>query len=460
MCVASEIFFDYRLLSPLFAPYLSLNQYIMSTKLYLRKNSGNVKISLRYRPNRQTNIVVATPFSIAAEKWDSQKEIYSESFKKKKPTNEVDKKQNIFIDGFNIKLNEFKTSIDSFIMSNNFNVGSTQLKNFINQNFGGKDKIKLVKKSVSFNSMSQFIEEYITEKSVHSLGKHKPLTLASIKKFRVIKNKLEKINSKLTIQNIDDNFRDTFTQWCITNRYSETTIVKELKIIKTFIKFAKSKKYKVNDDVFNWSFYINPKEYKHPTLSFSELQKIESIDLDSDYLDNARDWLLIGCYTGQRVSDLLNFNHKDIFEEDFLSFTQKKTKENITIFLPPKVKSILQKRNGQFPRKISDQRFNDYIKTVCKSAEIIELMIGGKLVNKRKVIDEYSKWELVTSHICRRSFVTNFRHILGDEGVMINTGHKSQSMVDLYDQNTSLDKVKKIKDILIKKMELSEEMEK
>lgn len=41
-----------------------------------------------------------------------------------------------------------------------------------------------------------------------------------------------------------------------------------------------------------------------------------------------------------------------------------------------------------------------------------------------------------------------------------NTGHKSQSMVDLYDQNTSLDKAKKIKDILIKKMELSEEIEK
>lgn len=456
--MASEIFFNCRLLSPLYAPYLSLNQYIMSTKLYLRKNSGNVKISLRYRPNRQTNIVVATPFSIEAEKWDSQKEIYSESFKKKKPTNEVDKKQNIFIDGFNIKLNEFKTSIDSFIMSNNFNVGSTQLKNFINQNFGGKEKLKSIKKAVPSNLMSQFIEEYITEKSVHSLGKHKPLTLASIKKFRVIKNKLEKINSKLTIQNIDDNFRDTFTQWCITNRYSETTIVKELKIIKTFIKFAKSKKYKVNDDVFNWSFYINPKEYKHPTLSFSELQKIESIDLDSDYLDNARDWLLIGCYTGQRVSDLLNFNHKDIFEEDFLSFTQKKTKENITIFLPPKVKSILKKRNGNFPRKISDQRFNEYIKEVCKTVELNEPIIGGKLINKRKVIDEYYKWELITSHICRRSFVTNFRHILGDEGVMINTGHKTQSMVDLYDQNTSMDKAKKLKEILIKKMELSEQM--
>jgi hypothetical protein len=41
---------------------------------------------------------------------------------------------------------------------------------------------------------------------------------------------------------------------------------------------------------------------------------------------------------------------------------------------------------------------------------------------------------------------------------MINTGHKTQSMVDLYDQNTSMDKAKKLKEILIKKMELSEQM--
>lgn len=108
--------------------------------------------------------MIATPFTIEAEKWDSQKEIYSEFFKKKKPTNEIDKKQNVFIDEFNIKLNEFKTSIYCFILSKNFNVSSIQLKNYINKNFGGKEKIKSVKKKVALNSMSQFIEEYITEK--------------------------------------------------------------------------------------------------------------------------------------------------------------------------------------------------------------------------------------------------------------------------------------------------------
>ena len=66
---------------------------------------------------------------------------------------------------------------------------------------------------------------------------------------------------------------------------------------------------------------------------------------------------------------------------------------------------------------------------VCKIAGLNEKLIGGKMVNKRKLVGEYHKWELVTSHICRRSYVSNFRHILGDENVMAATGHKSPKNV-------------------------------
>ena len=45
-----------------------------------------------------------------------------------------------------------------------------------------------------------------------------------------------------------------------------------------------------------------------------------------DYLDNARDWLIIGCYSAQRVSDLLKFEETKIIEDDFLEFTCKKRK--------------------------------------------------------------------------------------------------------------------------------------
>ncbi|SHH94661.1 hypothetical protein SAMN05421866_4378 [Chryseobacterium oranimense] len=428
----------------------------MSIRFYLRKKTGETKISFRYRRGRKDDIVLTTPFSIMAEHWDSERECYNDGLKKRNPKNEIEKLLNRNIDILNNKLNEFKVSLNGFILNNNYQVDSDKIKDFIAKNYGGTPVKKSVKKTAPSLLISDLIEKYIEEKSVFSLGKHKPITEASISKFRVIKGKLDKINPRLTVGDIDDNFRDKFTNWCGVKKYAEVTIVKELKIIKTFIKFAKSNKHKVSDDVANWSFYVKPKIYKHPILTLSELKKIESVPLPYDYLENARDWLLIGCFTGQRVSDLLNFNHEKIVQEDFLTFTQKKTNDEITIFLIPKVKEILTKRNGQFPRKISDQKFNDYIKTVCQLAGLDEKLVGGKMVGNRKVVDTYEKWELISSHICRRSFVTNFRHILGDEGIMTNTGHKTQAMVELYDQNTQLERAIKQKDLILKKLEFLE----
>lgn len=427
----------------------------MSIKFYLRKKTGETKISFRYRRGRKDDIVLITPFSILAEHWDSENECYRESLRKRNPKNEIDKLLNKNIDSLNLKLSEFKVSLNGYILDNNYRIDSDKIKGFIAKNYGNTPS-KALKPVQSPTLISELVEKYIKEKSTFSLGKHKPITAASISKFRVIKGKINKISPNLAVKDVNDSFRDKFTRWCGEKKYSEITIVKELKIIKTIIKFGKSSKIKVSDDVANWSFYVTPKNYKHPILTFEELKKIESVKLPHDYLENAKDWLLIGCFTGQRVSDLLNFNHEKIVQEDFLTFTQKKTNDEITIFLIPKVKEILTKRNGQFPRKISDQKFNDYIKTVCQLAGLDEKLVGGKMVGNRKVVDTYEKWELVSSHICRRSFVTNFRHILGDEGIMTNTGHKTQAMVELYDQNTQLERARKQKDMILKKLELLE----
>ncbi|GAA4149527.1 phage integrase SAM-like domain-containing protein [Chryseobacterium ginsenosidimutans] len=413
----------------------------MSIKYILRKKNGIAKINFRYRQGRDVDIVLSTPFSINTENWDLENECYKESLKKKSVRNEIDKNFNLAIDQFNIKLKEFKIHIEQFIISQDYRVNSDNLKNYINSKYTLKKKI--VKENTIPSLFSDFVTYYIEQKSQYSLGKQKPITQGTIKKYGVVKNKVKKIDSKLKISDINDNFRDKFTQWNVKNKYSITTIVKELKIIKGFVKFAENKKLKVSIDVKNWTFHIPQKDYWYPSLDHTELKKISEKVFDLDYLDNARDWLLIGCYTGQRVSDLLNINSSMIIKDNFLSFKQKKTDTNVTIFLLPQVKKILEKRNGEFPRKISDQRFNEFIKIVCEKAGINKPMRGGKMINKRKIIDIYPKWELVTSHICRRTYVTLFRHLFGDEGIMINTGHKSINMLETYDQNNDLEKALK-----------------
>jgi len=414
----------------------------MSLKFYLRKKSGNAKVNFRYRNGRQ-DIVLSTPFYINAESWDSVNECYNQSLRKKSPRNEIDKETNKAIDTFNNKLSQFRVELDHFIISQNYVVTSESLQKFLDLKYTIKKKV--TKENTIPNQFYDFVGYYIEQKSRYSIGKQKPITEGTIKKYNVIRNKVRKINQQLKLADINDKFRDIFTQWNIKNKYSITTIVKELKIIKGFVKFAEIKKLKINREVESWTFHIPQKDYKYPTLDFSDLKKISQQHFDQDYLDNARDWLLIGCFTGQRVSDLLNLKKSMIVQDDYISFKQKKTGQELTIYLLTLVKDILKKRDGEFPRKICDQRFNEYIKTVCEKSGIDKNIKGGKMIDKRKVDGIYPKWELVTSHICRRTFVTLFRHILGDEGVIINTGHKTSLMLDLYDQNNSLEKAMKLK---------------
>lgn len=96
---------------------------------------------------------------------------------------------------------------------------------------------------------------------------------------------------------------------------------------------------------------------------------------------------------------------------------------------------ILAKRNGQFPRKISDVKYNDYIKEVCKRAGLTQKVEGSKKIETspeskqyRKEEGIYPKWELVSSHIGRRSFATNFYGTIPATFLIYITGNLTGKM--------------------------------
>ena len=111
----------------------------------------------------------------------------------------------------------------------------------------------------------------------------------------------------------------------------------------------------------------------------------------------------------------------------------------MTVPLHAEVLTILQKRKGKFPKAISDQKYNQYIKEVCRLAGIDDEVEGTKKVpmaidrsNYRNVTKAFPKWELVTSHIGRRSFATNFYGKIPTVLLMNATGHKKESTFLAY----------------------------
>jgi|TARA_R110000823_G_scaffold185666_1_gene318086 integrase len=263
------------------------------------------------------------------------------------------------------------------------------------------------------------------------------ITYSSVKKYNTVKNKLKRMQTErkdpILIKDINESFKNEFVNFQKAKGYGQNTIQREFGFIKSFCKHARYLGLETDSQLD--ALKLEKAKTSKIYLSSQDLEAIEKKKFKHDYLDNARDWLIISCYTGQRISDFLRFTKEMIRIENgksFLEFSQKKTGKVMTVPLHNKVLQILEKRDGNFPRSISDQRYNDYIKIVCKKAKLKE-KVEGAIATKtengiRKVSGKYAKWELVTSHIGRRSFATNFYGKIPTTYLIYITGHSSEAM--------------------------------
>lgn len=388
-------------------------------------------------------IKVATPFQISKEFWDPANEEWLQSSKFKIPRKQEQRNFNAQVDTFNFDFIAFKQKVASFLRNN-----PHPTKEEVLDLFYKKEDTPATPKSNYPTDFYTFVDFYISEKLKAIPGKQKPITKRTEQKYRTIQNRVKIHFPKIKITDIDDNFRDRYSLIMEQLDYMPSYIIKELKYIKAFCTAA-SKKLKVNPDIFFWKFIETDKEtFTYPIFSFEELHTLANAKLGRTALSNARDWLLISCYTGQRVSDLLKMNSENIIDSDFYSLKQQKGQKDIVIYLMPQVKEILRKHNGEFPPRISDQKYNEYIKLVAQACSLNTPTKGGKIINNRKVIDIYEKWELVSSHIGRRTFVSLFQPIIGTENIKTQTGHTTNKMVELYNKTLPLEKAKRIKNAL------------
>ena len=165
--------------------------------------------------------------------------------------------------------------------------------------------------------------------------------------------------------------------------------------------------------------------------------------------------MLLGCNLGQRGGDLLQLdenNYKKINSLEVIQLKQQKTDKNVTIPVLEKTKEIIK---SGLPYKISIQIFNKYIKEICKLAGINEPIKDSKITviekgkgnkEKRKVSGIYPKWQLMASHVCRRSFCTNLYGILPTPLIMSISAHSSEKMLLNYIGKDSLDFAQQIAD--------------
>ena len=286
-------------------------------------------------------------------------------------------------------------------------------------------------------------------------------TESTLKKYNNLKDRFQSYQKKkkkiFLLQDVSSKILIDFKNYLITDcNLMETTAVRFIKNLKTVLFDAEQNGKSIHYQIRGFSTGTTNTEYK-VFLSFDEIEKIKDVTtLNTDW-NIAKDWLVLGCYLGQRVSDLLRMNKRMIYTKTdsegntfrFIEIKQQKTGEKVVIPIHDEVETILNKYNGDFPPTFANNfdsnavLFNRHIKKVCELAGIHE-MIKGKVYNedkKKNEIVETEKYNLVSSHVCRRSFATNFygNKLFTTPQLMAITGHKTENMFLNYIGRTADD---------------------
>lgn len=213
--------------------------------------------------------------------------------------------------------------------------------------------------------------------------------------------------------------------------YSLNSIGKHIKNLKIFLNDALINGVSSNTIFKNRSFKVLKETTTDVYLSEAEIETLAKKDFSNrPRIELARDIFLIGCYTGQRVSDyngLTNENIEILDGHKFIKVRQKKTDTTVLIPITTDIQKIMSRYDNNFPPKLSEPILRRNIKTACstvgfKETVNISYTKGGKAIKKG-----VPKYNLVKTHTARRSFCTN-HYAAGKsiQDIMLFSGHKTE----------------------------------
>ena len=288
---------------------------------------------------------------------------------------------------------------------------------------------KEVKTVFPEKSLLYYIELYI-------LSRKELVCSSTLKRYKVFKRLLKRFEGfaakRWMIEDLNMEFVNDFLFFGKEEEYSENTIYRTIHFVKTILNFAERKG--IRTCVRELEVRREKQSKQVITLTESEIAQIEQTEVPK-HLQAAKDWLLISCFTGQRFSDFMHFDSQKlnlIKGKSCLLFVQQKTKKEILLPLHPTVLNTLKRNENHFPKLMDIQRYNHDIKEIARLAKLNEAIKAKKRSGFRTKEVNAEKWEILSSHIGRRSFATNFYGKIPTPLLMEATGHSTEQMFLRY----------------------------
>lgn len=231
-------------------------------------------------------------------------------------------------------------------------------------------------------------------------------------------------------------FYNDFRLFLTDKEYSPNTIARMVKICKTICYAAEQLKLMDAGNV-RAGFDVIYKDVDNVYLTEERIQELYEYDLSNrPAWEKVKDVFVVGCLTGQRVSDYKRINSKMIVTltdgNRYIKLKQEKTGNIVYIPLDYRVDAILNKYKGELP-KVYDQKINDHIKEIGEALGWTEIV---ELEEQRGAMEYIAKkrfCDLLKTHTCRRSLATNMQKAGASlSSIMAITGHSSEQQLKTY----------------------------
>lgn len=206
---------------------------------------------------------------------------------------------------------------------------------------------------------TMFCEYY--EKFVKEYASTRDSSLIQYNKYMVVLNYLKEfLVNDINIKNVTPKHIEDFYKFLIAKGQKNNTVVGKMKYLKKVLQMAVDERI-LETTPFKMKMHIDKNTYK--VLTVEEIERIRTKDFHLDRLNQIRDLIIVGCYTGLAYCDLATLTKDDI-EGDIIIKNRHKTDVTATIPVIPVVKEILERYEYKLPVP-SNQKCNAYVKEIA-----------------------------------------------------------------------------------------------
>lgn len=372
------------------------------------KSSGHghsIYLTLRLAVSGKSSCKIQLPLFISKKDWDDEKQrpinIYGKKFK-----------------SLNLLLNTIKVKVAE-LLKGNLAISAKTIS----------ASVKKLCKDEDYrhpeHSFLAFMEDYLEFKK-------NSICLSTYRRYQVFMRLMEKFEGYLckciSPEEIDIHLIKQFYEFGKKEEYTESTLQRSAEFIKTILNFAEKKGISTN--IRQIEIPKSRVSKKVMILDDKEIKKIKQSRVPK-ILQQAKDWLIISCYTGQRISDFMKFGSSQLITLDgrkCISFVQQKTGKEIILPLHPIVLKIMTRYGNTFPKPLEPYIYNNQIKKIAAIAKIDTPVKVRKRIGFRSREIDTEKWQNISSHIGRRSFASNFYGKIPTPLLMQATGHSTEQM--------------------------------